>query len=415
MPADIIMPRLGLTMEEGTVVRWLAREGEHVVQGAPLLEVETDKVIVEVEAPASGVIGTIQVREGEKVPVGALLAHLYAAEEMETRKTEEGTRKIFSSPRARRRAAGLGLDWRTLAGSGPRGRIIERDVLSAAPHLPPPVVGADLSVRPAVGADLSVRPVVGADLSVRPAVGADLSVRPVVGADLSVRPAAGTDLGPPPPASQPAPQLHLSVEVGAGALLEMLARLSPSIEGRAGVQLTTTDLLIRICGAALAQHPRANASWVDGRACPQTQVNVGLAAAAGQAGPVPAVIPDAERPLSQIASERAARVERARREMFTSANVQSSIFDLQSVSFTLVDLGMFRVDRLQAVLSPPQTAILTVGRIAERPAVVDGRLAVRQTAFLTLSCDSRVFDTVLAAQFLDYIVDLIEEPYGLLI
>ena len=395
MPADIIMPRLGLTMEEGTVVRWLAREGEHVVQGAPLLEVETDKVIVEVEAPASGVIGTIQVREGEKVPVGALLAHLYAAEEMETRKTEEGTRKIFSSPRARRRAAGLGLDWRTLAGSGPRGRIIERDVLSAAPHLPPPVVGADLSVRPAVGADLSVRP--------------------VVGADLSVRPAAGTDLGPPPPASQPAPQLHLSVEVGAGALLEMLARLSPSIEGRAGVQLTTTDLLIRICGAALAQHPRANASWVDGRACPQTQVNVGLAAAAGQAGPVPAVIPDAERPLSQIASERAARVERARQEMLTSANVQSSIFDLQSVSFTLVDLGMFRVDRLQAVLSPPQTAILTVGRIAERPAVVDGRLAVRQTAFLTLSCDSRVFDTVLAAQFLDCIVDLIEEPYGLLI
>jgi len=395
MPADIIMPRLGLTMEEGTVVRWLAREGEHVVQGAPLLEVETDKVIVEVEAPASGVIGTIQVREGEKVPVGALLAHLYAAEEMETRKTEEGTRKIFSSPRARRRAAGLGLDWRTLAGSGPRGRIIERDVLSAAPHLPPPVVGADLSVRPAVGADLSVRP--------------------VVGADLSVRPAAGTDLGPPPPASQPAPQLHLSVEVGAGALLEMLARLSPSIEGRAGVQLTTTDLLIRICGAALAQHPRANASWVDGRACPQTQVNVGLAAAAGQAGPVPAVIPDAERPLSQIASERAARVERARQEMLTSANVQSSIFDLQSASFTLVDLGMFRVDRLQAVLSPPQTAILTVGRIAERPAVVDGRLAVGQTAFLTLSCDSRVFDTVLAAQFLDCIVDLIEEPYGLLI
>jgi len=380
MPADIIMPRLGLTMEEGTVVRWLAREGEHVVQGAPLLEVETDKVIVEVEAPASGVIGTIQVREGEKVPVGALLAHLYAAEEMETRKTEEGTRKIFSSPRARRRAAGLGLDWRTLAGSGPRGRVIERDVLSAAPHLPPPVVGADLRVRPAAGADLTPAP---------PA--------------------------PPPSASQPTPQLHLSVEVGAGALLEMLARLSPSIEGRAGVQLTTTDLLIRICGAALAQHPRANASWVDGRACPQTQANVGLAAAAGQAGPVPAVIPDAERPLSQIASERAARVERARREMFTSANVQSSIFDLQSASFTLVDLGMFRVDRLQAVLSPPQTAILTVGRIAERPAVVDGRLAVRQTAFLTLSCDSRVFDTVLAAQFLDCIVDLIEEPYGLLI
>jgi len=365
MPSDIIMPRLGLTMEEGTVVRWLAREGEHVVQGTPLLEVETDKVVVEVEAPASGVLRAIQVREGEKAPVGAPLAHLYAADEIETRKKEKGKRKIFSSPRARRRAAGLGLDWRILAGSGPQGRIIERDVLAAASPEGPP----------------------------------------------------------PPPVAPPPPQLHLSVEVGAEALLGMCARLSPSIERHAGVQLTTTDLLIRICGAALARHSRANARWEDGRVCLQTQVDVRLVAAAGKA-----VIPDAERPLSQIASERAALLDREPRKfppagsnsdlpssLFLLPSVPPALGSLQSASFTLVDLGMFRVDRLQPVLAPPQSAILTVGRIAERPAVVDGRVAVRPTAFLTLTCDSRVFDAVLAAQFLDCIADLIEEPYGLLI
>ena len=391
MPADIIMPKLGLTMEEGTVVRWLAREGEHIVQGAPLLEVETDKVVVEVEAPASGVIGAIQVREGEKAPVGALLAHLYAADEEATGKSEERRRqmprKIFSSPRARRRARDFGLDWRTLAGSGPQGRVIERDVLAAGaagtegrrkkeegkPGLPPAFPGK--------------------------AAEADSWQDSVYHSS---------------PSSVAAPQLHLSVEVGAGALLEMCARLSPSIEKRTGVQLTTTDLLIRICGAALARVPRANARWEDGHLSLLPQVNIGLAAAAGQAGPVPPMIPDAgNKPLSQIASERTALLERARQEMPTSANLLAP--HLQSASLTLVDLGIFRVDRVQAVLSPPQTAILTVGRIAERPSVVEGRLAVRQTAFLMLSCDSRVFDAVLAAQFLDCIVDLIEEPYGLLI
>jgi len=385
MPTDIIMPKLGLTMEEGTVVRWLAREGERVAQGAPLIEVETDKVIVEVEAPASGVIGAILVREGEKAPVGALLAHLFAAEEMETRKKEEGKRKIFSSPRARWRAARLGVDWRTLAGSGPRGRIIERDVLAAG-------AGGSEGKRKKEEGRTDVTP-----------APATFNLRP--------------------PTFNLQPSIHLSAEVGAGALLEMRARLSPSIEKRAGVQLATTDLLIRICGAALARFPRANAIWENDRAFLQTQVNVGLTTAPGQA-----VIQDATRPLSQIASERAALLGREHREFPTAggnSDLPSSLFllpsvppalgSLQSASFTLVDLGMFRVDRLQPVLAPPQSAILTVGRIAERPAVVEGHLAVRQAAFLTLSCDSRVFDAVFAAEFLDCIVDLIEEPYGLLI
>jgi len=317
--------------------------------------------------------------------VGALLAHLFAAEEMETRKKEEGKRKIFSSPRARWRAARLGVDWRTLAGSGPRGRIIERDVLAAG-------AGGTEGKRKKEEGRTDVTP-----------APATFNLRP--------------------PTFNLQPSIHLSAEVGAGALLEMRARLSPSIEKRAGVQLATTDLLIRICGAALARFPRANAIWENDRAFLQTQVNVGLTTAPGQA-----VIQDATRPLSQIASERAALLDREPRKfppagsnsdlpssLFLLPSVPPALGSLQSASFTLVDLGMFRVDRLQPVLAPPQSAILTVGRIAERPAVVEGHLAVRQAAFLTLSCDSRVFDAVFAAEFLDCIVDLIEEPYGLLI
>ena len=401
MPADIIMPRLGLTMEEGTVVRWLAAEGEHVVQGAPLLEVETDKVVVEVEAPAFGVLRAIRVRAGEKAPVGALLAHLYDAEEVGARKKEEGKRRISSSPRARWRADRLGLDWRTLAGSGPRGRIVERDVLAAA--------GTKGKRKASFESKEEGKPDLPPALHHLP----------------SAAPPPPEGLAPPPSlflppsatpggaAPVPPPSLHLDVEVMAEALLKMCARLSPAIEKRAGVQLTTTDLLIRICGAALARIPHANARWEDGRVSLLSEVNVALAAGASQAGPLfllPCFLPN--RPLSQIAAERAALLERAA----APHHLPSSFFlPPGAAAFTLLDLGRLRVDRLRAVLDPDQSAILTVGRIAERPVVIDGRLAVRPTVFLTLSCDSRVFDAALAAKFLDCIVDLIEEPYGLLI
>ncbi len=204
MPTDISMPRLGLTMEEGTVVRWLAAEGELVVQGQPLLEVETDKVTVEVEAQASGVLGTLEVHAGEKARVGALLARLYAAEEEGERKKEEGRRKIFSSPRARWRARGLEMDWRALVGSGPRGRVIERDVLAAAAQ--------------------------------------ESGAAPMV---------ASTGFGGAIFNLQSS--IFVSVEVVAEALLKLHTRLAPVVEKRAGVQLTVTDLLVRICGAALAQ------------------------------------------------------------------------------------------------------------------------------------------------------------------
>jgi pyruvate dehydrogenase E2 component (dihydrolipoamide acetyltransferase) len=429
MAVDLIMPKLGLTMEEGTVVRWLVAEGDQVEKGQPVLEVETDKVVVEVEATASGVMGPLLVGEGKTVPVTTLLARIYAPREKVGEKVlapritplarrmakEEGVdlssipahrsdrrvraedvqaalakrpgdsrrtgQRIFSSPRARKRARELGVDWRGLPGSGPRGRVVEKDVLRAtrAATRPSP------TPSPALPLEGEGRDVTWETPTTIQRVTAERMV---------------ASFGS-------APHFYLSTEVHADALLDLRACLLPLVERRAGVRLTITDLLVRILGTALAKYPRANAFWDEGRIGLNRQVNVGVAVAT-DAGLVVPVLRQADRkPLAQIASERAQLVEKAHAGRL-------SLDDLSGGTFTLTNLGMFRVDAFQAILNSPQSAILAVGRIVERPAVVGGQLVARPMAVLSLSCDHRVLDGALAAQFLGRVVELIEEPYGLL-
>jgi pyruvate dehydrogenase E2 component (dihydrolipoamide acetyltransferase) len=456
MAIDLIMPRLGLTMEEGTVVRWLVDEGDQVDKGQPMLEVETDKVVVEVEATASGVIGPLLVGEGQTVPVTTLLARIYApGEKVEPeaaalRKTgneapapritpvarrvaeEKGVdlssipvrgpgerirardiqavqakrqaagrptrQRIFSSPRARKRARDLGVDWRGLSGSGPRGRVVEKDVLRVATPSPAlPLSGGGSGAGRGVEARPGLIP--SPTLSLEGGESDVIWETPTTVQRLTAERMVASFGG--------APHFYLSAEVHADALLDLRSRLLPLIERRTGVRLTVTDLLVKILGAALAEYPRANAFWEEGRIGLNRQVNVGIAVAT-DAGLVVPVLRQADRKsLSQIASERAQLVEKARAGTL-------SVDDLSGGTFTLTNLGMFRVDMFQAILNPPQSAILAVGRIVERPAVVDGQLVACPAAVLSLSCDHRVLDGALAAQFLGRVVELIEEPYGLL-
>ncbi len=448
---DVIMPKLGLTMDEGTVQRWLAEEGDRVEAGQPILEVETDKVVVEVEAPAGGVLGPRLVAEGQRVPIGTVLARIYApgqampgavppgvpparaghaepdsgiamaqageqrspgpparatplarkiaaesgigleripgsgsggrvtAEDVQ-RAAEAGAghgRRAFSSPRARKRARELDLDWRSLRGTGPRGRVIERDVLRAAGGRRPGAVPSPLSL-PDVAWEIPT------------------AVQRVAAERMAASFGA-------------APHFYLSAEVSANALLEMRERLGPIVEERVGVRLTLTDLLVRLIAAALREHPRANAFWdAEGRRVGLCQrVNVGIATAT-DAGLVVPVLRDADRKgASEIARERSDLVERAR-----SGALRPD--DLAGGTFTLTNLGMYRVDMFQAILNPPQAAILAVGRITERPVVVGGEVVPRPMMTVTLSCDHRVLDGVLGARFLGRVVEMIEEPYHLL-
>jgi pyruvate dehydrogenase E2 component (dihydrolipoamide acetyltransferase) len=380
MPTDVIMPKLGLTMETGTVQRWLVGEGQPVEAGGALLEVETDKVVVEVEATATGTLGSVVVREGETVSIGTVLAAIYAPGEqpfihaLEPLPGPPSTQpapapgplphappvmrrspsQIFSSPRARKRAREAGLDWQAIPGSGPSGRVIERDVIRAAAERGPETGDKGSGLR--------------------------------------------------------VPHLYLSVEVRADGLLELQERLLSAVERRAGVRLTVADLLIKIAATALVDHPRANAFWSPadgGRVRLQPQIHIGIAVAT-DAGLVVPVLHNADRlSLAELASERN-RLARKAREGTLSPD------DLQGGTFTLADLGSYRVDVFKAVLDPPQSVMLAVGRIAERPVAIDGQTCVRPTMVVTLSCDHRVLDGALGAQFLDRVVELIEEPYGLI-
>jgi pyruvate dehydrogenase E2 component (dihydrolipoamide acetyltransferase) len=431
MATDFTMPKLGLTMEEGTIVRWLAAEGDAVERGQVILEVQTDKVTVEVEAPAEGVLSARLVGEGEAVPVGTLLAQIVepgekaaprrratplarriAAQEgieltavapagdritaADVRPLTGGPTRSFSSPRARKRARGAGLDWRELSGSGPRGRVIERDVLAVRP--------SEQQARPAVP------PVPDAAASGLP---------PSSKAPAELAPPERVRWEEPTPVQRisaarttaaftSTPHFYLTSEARADALIEMRDQLLPAVERRAGVRLTITDLLVKIAATALSEHPRANAFWQAGRIGIHEHINIGIATATAAGLLVPVLHDSGQRSLAEIAAERSRLVGAARAAKLAPEDVEGG-------SFTLSNLGAHRVDQFQPVLNPPESVILAAGRISPRPFVVNSQLAVARTVVLTIACDHRVLDGALAAAFFDRLIQLVEEPYELLV
>lgn len=411
---EVVMPKLGLTMEEGSIVRWLKAEGDAVTEGEMILEIMTDKVTAEVEAPASGVLGPILFPEGAAVPVGRIITHVVApgeappkvdlplakaegvGENAEAPAEETGIfaaeprierGRVKASPRARRLADELGIDLSTVISTGPGGRIIEEDVRRAAEALPSKPVGPP--VPEAISGEASSRG------SAREGQLIPLEGIRKVAAERMVQ------------SFTTAPHFYLSIEADAGLFLRMRESLLIPIEEKSGVHLTISDLLVKIAARALEEHPEVNAVWTEGGVRRLDTVNVGLAIATDR-GLVVVVFHDANRKsLPEIAAERHAFTEKAQAGKLSLQNLEGG-------SFTISNLGMFAVDQFNAIINPPQAAILAVGRIKERPAVVDGQLTVRPTTFLTLSVDHRILDGAEAARFLGRLVALVEEPYLLI-
>jgi pyruvate dehydrogenase E2 component (dihydrolipoamide acetyltransferase) len=388
MPADVIMPALGMAQETGTVLRWLKQDGEPVTKGEPLLEVETDKVTVEIEAPADGTLAGVRAPDGTEVPVGTVIAvvlapgevvapvaPLAASEPQLEREVEavaaasaavtapERPRRRLASPKARRLAEARGVDLDTLAGSGPNGAIVARDLEALQP-----IVASN-----------------GGD------GGFEVGTVWRVMAERTTR------------AWQEVPHFFLSRDVDASRLGSWrdAARRKPG-----GETITHTDLLVKICAEALRRHPRVNASWRAGAVVAGTGVNVAIAVATEDGLVVPVVHGADALDLPAISTRRreiagAARSGRLRPE------------DVQGGTFTISNLGMYGVDAFQAIVNAPQAAILAVGRIVDRPWVVDGALVVRPVLTLTVSFDHRVVDGARGAEFLDALAELIEEPTGL--
>jgi len=369
MPAEVIMPALGMAQETGKVLRWLKEDGAQVAKGEPLLEVETDKVTVEIEAPADGTLAGLAVPEGADVPVGSVIALVLADGEQFTELPKSvpvvateipatitnaampgapapNPRRGLASPKARRLAKARGVDVAAVAGSGPGGAVLAADVERA-------------ETSPALAAG---------------------SVWHLM-AERMTR------------AWQEVPQFALARDVDA-------RRLQHRDEG-----ISVTDLLVEACARALARHRRLTASWRDGGLVAGEGVNVGVAVATADALVVP-VIHDADRlTLVEISARRRELAGAARTGTLRPENVQGG-------TFTISNLGMYGVDAFQAIVNPPQAAILAVGRIVERPVAVDGAIAARPVLTLTLSFDHRVVDGARGAEFLDTLASLVETGEG---
>lgn len=444
MPKEVIMPALGMAQETGTLLRWLVKEGATVKAGEPLMEVATDKVDMTVDASASGTLAGISASEGEDIPVGQVIAYILApgekaplpsppriGEGADAGKTKTdrpdasplppvgggvGGGGVVVSPVAARMAAEHGVDLAAIPAKG--GRIQKEDVaayLESRKAAPPPgkVLASPKARRLAQekGVELSAIAGNGPDGAVlagdveawQPAPVVQPLPAPVaigeVGETISVSRGWQVMAQRLTESWTSVPHFYLVREVAAGALQAWRAQA----QSRSDTKITVSDLLVKITAIALTRHPRLNASWVKGQIVANPTVNLGLAVAVEDGLLVP-VLHNAEKlGLRETAARRAALVERAQ-------TGKLSLDDLSGGTFTISNLGMFGVDAFNAIVNPPQAAILAVGKIADRVVAVDGQPAVRPMLTLTLSCDHRVVDGARAARFLDELAGLIEDP-----
>lgn len=414
------MPALGMAQDTGILVRWLKREGEPVAKGDLIMEIETDKATVEIEAPAAGILGGIRAREGDVVPVGETVAWILEPGESVPEETPEiqlspaadsGTEKVMpaASPVARTIAEEHGVDLALVKPDA--GRIQKTDVLAYLEQQKSQA--GDTRLTPASpkarrlarerGLHVASLTGTGPEGAVLAADVLATEAIPLTSQSLSLSTTWKLMAERVTQSWRSAPHFYLLREVNAARFITW----RELAQEQTGQSLTYTDLLVKLLAVTLRQHPRINAAWNEDEIVLNSEINVGLAVAI-EAGLVVAVIHRAhELSLSQIAERRQELVGRAQAGKLRPE-------DLRHGTFTISNLGMYGVDAFNPIVNPPQAAILGVGRIAQRVVPVNGQPAVQPMMMLSLSCDHRVVDGVRGAQFLETLANLIEEPLRLL-
>jgi pyruvate dehydrogenase E2 component (dihydrolipoamide acetyltransferase) len=382
-----------MAQDSGTIVQWLKAEGDQVRQGEPVAEIQTDKVTVELEAPATGTLAHISAHPGDEVPVGQVIAYILEAGEVVAssaldvssseplERPAAGTAgdqspvaeassgigpspngKLLASPKAKRLASERGLDLALIQGSGSGGVILAADV-----------VGAKVVAAPREAAALDG------------AFGRSWRL-------MAERTAHSWST---------IPHFYLMREVQADSLVDWREHLKKRI----AVKLTYTDLLIKLIAQALTQHPRLNACWVNDAVITNPAVNVGLVVAVPEGLLVPVISHADTLSIGAIAEQRADLVERAHRGRLRPE-------ELQGGTFTISNLGMYGIEAFNAIINAPQVAILAVGSLIPRIVPVNGQPGIATCLTLSLSCDHRVVDGARGAQFLATIAELIASPPG---
>ena len=389
MAISVVMPALELTQETGKLVAWRKSEGEPVAKGEVLLEVETDKAVVEIEAAADGILAGVKAVAGDVIAVGKTIAWIIspgealpkedasrdsvkpvaAARTQPSRSAptpsepQSGSAKI--SPKARRLAREHNVDIARVRGTGADGEILASDILALAE--------SSSKEEPAA-----------AELKPLSSVARLMAERTTQ---------SWTTV----------PHFFVVREIDAAPLVEALEKFRASADKTAGVRVTHTDLLVALVARVLLRHPRINSSWAGQGIRHNKDINIALAMAVDD-GVVTGVIQNADKlELSKIAAQRKGLAERAKAGQLRPA-------DIAGATFTISNLGMYQVDAFTAIIVPPQAAILAVGSIADRVVAVGGQPAIRPMMSLTLSSDHRVIDGARAAQFLNDLAEAIREP-----
>jgi pyruvate dehydrogenase E2 component (dihydrolipoamide acetyltransferase) len=394
MAISVVMPALELTQETGKLVSWRKKEGEAVAKGETLLEVETDKAVVEVEALADGYLAGVKAKEGDVIAVGRTIAWIVdkgepapadeapaapranaaatapraAESEAPSGDAAISSAKVKISPKARRLATEFHVHLDSVRGSGAGGEILASDIEAAAKS------PAATAATPSAGAKLETLSAIGRLMAERTTQ-------------------SWTTV----------PHFFLVREVDASALHPTREKLAASAATSSGIKITHTDLLTALVARVLLQHPRLNSSWTPDGIQLHPTVNIALAIAVND-GVIAVVIPNAHvATIAEIAAQRRDLAERAK-------SGKSRPQDFAGATFTISNLGMFQIDSFTAIIPPPQAAILAVGAITDRVVAINGQPAVRSMMTLTLSCDHRVVDGARGAQFLNDLAKAIAEP-----
>lgn len=413
MPIAIEMPKMTDTMEEGVLIEWSVEEGDEIAAGDVIAQVETDKATMDVEAYDDGVLLKKVAKAGEALPIGGLIAILGdAGEDVSQMMAEHGSNDAASaptaetatetlpadkknktatavasngrtkaSPLAKRMATDHGLPLANLVGSGPGGRVIKRDVEAEIARTP-----ASVSV-PAhtLAADRSVE-------SVRIS-----QMRKAIARRLAE-------------SKYTSPHFYLTSDVDVAALVTQRAMLNDYLAKSGGPKVSFNDFVTKACASALVQHPDVNVTYApeDGVILKYNYVDIGVAVAI-EDGLVTPVIRDAQqKSVATIAQEIQALAARARDKKLTPEEMEGS-------TFTTSNLGMFGVDSFTAIINPPNSCILAIGGIRDTPVVENGSIVAGKRMKLTLSCDHRVVDGAVGAQFMATVKDLLESPLSLLL
>ena len=430
MATEILMPALSPTMEEGTLAKWLVKEGDTVSSGDIMAEIETDKATMEFEAVDEGIVGKILVAEGTagvkvNTPIAVLVEEGESADAVPEVKAEApktavppppasspspaaaaapslaapkaGGSRVLASPLARRLAKEKGLDIATLSGSGPHGRIVKADV-EAASGAPKAAASAPAAATAAAVASIPAGP--SADMVARMYEGREYEEITLDGMRKTIA-ARLTE------AKQTIPHFYLRREVQLDALLKFRGELNAQLEAR-GVKLSVNDFIIKACALALQDVPDANAVWAGDRILKLKPSDVAVAVAIDGGLFTPVLKDSHQKSISALSSEMKDLATRAR-------NRKLAPHEYQGGSFAISNLGMFGIDNFDAVINPPHGAILAVGAGVKKPVVKpDGELGVATVMSMTLSVDHRVIDGALGAELLKAIVGYLESPMSML-